>query len=269
METKSKEVVILLAVLALGLFLVYWFDDADNSKTNKNHTSNGNSALTTDDKDDEDDEDDVEDDEESSNEESSEEESSDEESGPVPSDDTLKYFPQTEPSSPEKVSRKFKSRNQAKGGSYKSSSYDVAKRGNLPQSEWSTYFDQNNTVIGKGGSDDFLPVDESGGKYATFNSKSGEVCGSNQGCSPEDLFDVDKYLPQEVNDDWFEVQPEPVSVKNRHLINITKPVGVNTIGTSMKNSSYDIRGAPSCPKSVISPFLNSSIGADQNLKPLF
>lgn len=168
---------------------------------------------------------------------------------------------------------KFKSRNKATpGGCYKGSSYDGARRGNTAPSGWDKYFDQNNDIIGgsqNGAPQDFLPVDESGGNLAVFKSTGGPVCGSNQGCQPEDLFDVDKYLPQEVNDDWFEVQPEPVSVKNRHLINITKPLGVNTIGTSLKNSSYDIRGSVSCPKSIVSPWGNSSIEADSNLKPLF
>lgn len=174
-------------------------------------------------------------------------------------------------SSEAELAAKFQSRNLSKNG-WKSNSYDKGQRGNLGQSNWDTYFDENNEIIGRGqtgDNDQFLPIDESGGNLAVFKSKGGPVCGSNQNCQPEDLFDVDKYLPQEVNDDWFEVQPEPISVKNRHLINITKPIGVNTIGTSMKNSSYDIRGSPSCPKVIISPFLNSSIEADQNLKPLF
>ena len=55
-----------------------------------------------------------------------------------------------------------------------------------------------------------------------------------------DSKEVDKYLPQEVNDDLFEVQPEPISVKNRHLINITKPIGINTIDTP-KNSINKIK----------------------------
>jgi len=144
-------------------------------------------------------------------------------------------------------------------------------RGSLEPSNWNKYFDHNNNVIGAsqtGENDKFLPVDESNGNLAIFKSKGRSTCGSNQNCEPEDLFDVDKYLPQEVNDDWFEVQPEPISVKNRHLINITKPIGVNTIGTSLKNASYDIRGTPANPKFVVSPWLQSSIESDVNLKPL-
>lgn len=37
---------------------------------------------------------------------------------------------------------------------------------------------------------------------------------------------------------------DPVSVRNRHLINITKPIGVRTIGSSWKNASHDLRSMP-------------------------
>jgi len=191
---------------------------------------------------------------------------------PIPRDDMVKYFPQKDYAPPESdwLNMKFKSRNKAKRD-YKKASYSGALRGNLGPSDWDDYFDHNNNVIGNsqtGENDKFLPIDESNGGFATFNSKGRATCGSNQNCEPEDLFDVDKYLPQEVNDDWFEVQPEPISVKNRHLINITKPIGINTIGTSLRNASYDIRSSPSCPKMVVSPWLQSSISPDVNLKPL-
>jgi hypothetical protein len=166
---------------------------------------------------------------------------------------------------------KFKSRNQAQG-KYKTASYNEDNRDQQESSKWNCYFNSNNNVIGGAlaSTRGYAPVDESGDKYAMFaDANPSETCGSNQNCNPEDLFDVDKVLPQEVTDDWFTVLPEPISVKNRHLINVTKPIGINTIGTSLKNSSYDIRGAPSCPKSVVSPFLNSSIEPDLNYKPLF
>ena len=192
---------------------------------------------------------------------------------PIPREDMIKYFPQRDYSPPESdwLEGKFNSRNKSTPGQFKRSSYSGGRRGDLGPSEWDSYFDHNNNVIGSsqtGDNDRFLPIDESGGGLAVFKSKGRATCGSNQNCEPEDLFDVDKYLPQEVNDDWFEVQPEPISVKNRHLINITKPIGVNTIGTSLRNASYDIRASPSCPKFVVSPFLNSSIEPDINLKPL-
>lgn len=192
---------------------------------------------------------------------------------PISEKDMIKYFPQRDYAPPESdwLRNKFDSRNKVKRG-YKRSSYSSGLRGNLGPSEWDGYFDHNNNVFGNsqtGENDKFLPVDETSGGFAVFKSKGRATCGSNQNCEPEDLFDVDKYLPQEVNDDWFEVQPEPISVKNRHLINITKPIGVNTIGTSLKLSSRDIRGTPVVPKTVISPWLQSSIEPDLNLKPLY
>ena len=62
--------------------------------------------------------------------------------------------------------------------------------------------------------------------------------------------------------------PEAISVKNRHLINVTRAVGINTVGTSHKNGSYDLRGNPPCPKFVVSPWLQSSIEPDLNIKGL-
>lgn len=192
----------------------------------------------------------------------------------VPREDMVKYFPQRDYAPPESewLAKKFDSRNKARRGEYKRSSYSGAMRGNLGPSDWTSYFESNNNVIGNsqtGDNDKFFPIDESGSDLAVFKSKGRATCGSNQNCEPEDLFDVDKYLPQEVNDDWFEVQPEPISVKNRHLINITKPIGINTIGSSLRNASWDIRGNGSVnPLTVVSPWLQSSITPDDNIKPL-
>ena len=193
---------------------------------------------------------------------------------PIPREDMIKYFPQNDYAPPESdwLKQKFNGKNKAAPGEYKRSSYSAGKRGALGPSEWDDYFDHNNNVIGNsqtGDNDKFLPIDETNGGFAVFKTKGRATCGSNQNCEPEDLFDVDKYLPQEVNDDWFEVQPEPISVKNRHLINITKPIGINTIGTSLKGASHDLRGAPSCPKFVVAPWMNSSWEPDTNLKPLY
>ena len=76
---------------------------------------------------------------------------------------------------------------------------------------------------------------------------------------PEELYNSANFLPKEMNNDWFEVVPDSISVKNKHLISITRPISINTIGTSLKNSSWDLRACPVNPKTVISPWLQSSI----------
>jgi hypothetical protein len=178
---------------------------------------------------------------------------------PAPREQSINYLPQNDYAPPESdwLKSKFEGRNRAAPGEYKRVSYCAGKRGDLGPSDWQAEFDHNNDIIGgsqMGDNDRFLPMDETSDKLAIFKTTGRATCGSNQNCEPEDLFDVDKYLPQEVNDDWFEVMPEPISVKNRHLINITKPIGINTIGTSLRNANYDLRAAPANPKFVVSPW---------------
>ena len=78
----------------------------------------------------------------------------------------------------------------------------------------------------------------------------------------KDKYNLDNYLPLETKDnDWFETI-ETTNVKNKHLINIYRPCGVNTSGSSHKNVSQDIRGEPPCPKDVVAPWYQSSIEPD-------
>lgn len=192
----------------------------------------------------------------------------------VPKDVLTDVNEQTDYAPPETTDwlrQKFKSRNKAKNG-YKRSSYSGSVRGNLGSDDWKSYFDHNNNMVSdsqSGDNNNFLPVDESGAGFAAFKSSGKATCGSNQNCEPEDLFDADKYLPQETNDNWFDVQKEPISVKNRHLINMTHHIGVNTVGSSLKNASLDLRGSPANPKFVVSPWNQSSIEPDTNQKPLY
>ena len=159
---------------------------------------------------------------------------------------------------------KLRWKNQATGKRVESS-YATGTRANAPADEWDDFYKTNTDLIDKSyiqSNDKFLPVDETRGNLANYAGKGLPKQ------TPEDLFKVDRLLPQEANPDWFEVMPEPIKVKNRHLVNVTRPVGVNTIGGSHKNASYDLRGSPPCPKFVVSPWMNSSISPDLNIKGL-
>lgn len=161
--------------------------------------------------------------------------------------------------------RKLKTSNQATDN-YAKSSYDNGSRG--VGSDWASDFDNSNSIIANGiASDgDFGPSSDDN-NFASFVSNGDNKCGSGSDCKPEELFDSTKYLPQEVNDDWFDTQHEPVSVKNRYLINVSRQIGVSTVAGSHKNSSLDLRGSPACPKFVVSPWLQSSIEPDHNIRP--
>lgn len=57
----------------------------------------------------------------------------------------------------------------------------------------------------------------------------------------------------------FQVLNNPVSTRNNDLVPVLKSIPVSSTIGSMKNMTYDIRAEPPCPKTVVSPFLNSSI----------
>ena len=132
-------------------------------------------------------------------------------------------------------------------GTYKNMSYAENDRGGAGDID--RFFmdcDIDNAADNK----DFNPADNVSDKYAAYVAKK----------TDEGLLPVEEK-------DWFE-DVTPTRIKNRHLINIYRPVGVNTIATSLKNASLDIRGCPANPKTVVSPFLNSSIEPDHNIKGL-
>lgn len=152
---------------------------------------------------------------------------------------------------------------------YKKSNFICGQRNQQGVAELDDYFEASENVIGPhDDNDNFAPMEKSCAKYALFppqNPGQKEVCGSNQNCSPEELYDADKYLPQEINKDWFEVPAEPVSVKNRHLVNVIRPFGIDTIVSSKKGAGQDLRGTIPNPKTVVAPWLNSSIEPDFNI----
>jgi hypothetical protein len=60
----------------------------------------------------------------------------------------------------------------------------------------------------------------------------------------------------------FQILDNPVAVSNSNLIPVLKSIPVSSVSGSTKNSTYDIRSEPPCPKTVVSPFLNSTIMPD-------
>jgi hypothetical protein len=76
-------------------------------------------------------------------------------------------------------------------------------------------------------------------------------------------------LPIEANKDWFQV-PNP-TFNLLQAVDLEIPeikIGIDTVGQSRKNATYDLRAAPPNPKFVVSPWSNSTIEPDYNTKPL-
>ena len=161
-----------------------------------------------------------------------------------------------QPQSNAQLAKKMKSRNSSKDGSYHQSNYTDGKRGG--KADLDKFFEDGNP----------LETNEGFDKSDPDNNYAGYVAGKKQKLRDVDKFNADSLLPQENNKDWFDDPYQSANVKNSHLINIYRPIGVNTIQTTLKNPSWDIRGTPNCPKvGSISPWMNSSIEPDTNLRP--
>ncbi len=93
------------------------------------------------------------------------------------------------------------------------------------------------------------------------SSEEEDDCGGNPfGDSPPNTFNVNQYLPQSVNNSWFggsSIKKIDFSIDGNESIMQSSPIrpgGANTVGSSKKNASYDIRGSPSVPKFVSKPW---------------
>jgi hypothetical protein len=76
-------------------------------------------------------------------------------------------------------------------------------------------------------------------------------------------------LPKDENKDWFQVPNSKFDLMQAVDLEVPEiKIGVDTVGQSRKNATYDLRAAPPNPKFVVSPWSNSTIEPDYNTKPL-
>jgi hypothetical protein len=115
---------------------------------------------------------------------------------------------------------------------------------------------------------DYTGFNETGANYGSANLKDFTPQGKQtQQEKIMSLYNSNEYLP---NNDLldskiskgFQILENPVSVSNPSLIPVLKAIPVSSILGSKKNSTWDLRAEPPCPKTVVSPFLNSSIMPD-------
>jgi hypothetical protein len=79
----------------------------------------------------------------------------------------------------------------------------------------------------------------------------------------------DQLLPREENKDWFQVPNSKFNLMQAVDLEVPEiKIGIDTVGQSRKNATYDLRTAPSCPKFAVSPWSNSTIEPDYNTKSL-
>jgi hypothetical protein len=89
--------------------------------------------------------------------------------------------------------------------------------------------------------------------------------------TPEDIkdqFNSQAMLPQEIEDTWFDVEPLLTTkrIQGTQLIHPKVHMGINTVGSTLRNGTHDLRGDIPNPKINVSPWNNSTIEPDTNIK---
>jgi hypothetical protein len=87
-------------------------------------------------------------------------------------------------------------------------------------------------------------------------------------CYPRDRLTAADLLPRDaVDSKWAQVNPAGQGdVKDQNFLTAGYHIGINTIGSSLRNANLQLRSEPPNPQNVVSPFLNTTINPDLNRK---
>ena len=95
--------------------------------------------------------------------------------------------------------------------------------------------------------------------------KSGN--GPSNNCNNQQMMDPKELLPKDNNNEWSNIMPNN-DLKNVHMLNAGHHIGVNSVGSSLRNANLQIRSEPIIPQSNIGPWNNTTITSDPYLKTL-
>ena len=97
---------------------------------------------------------------------------------------------------------------------------------------------------------------------------SGLNTNGNAGSCNQKTTDPSDLLPKDINSEWSNVNPANADLKNINLLSAGQLIGINTVGSSLRNPSLQERSEPVIPKTNIGPWNNSTIEADTLRRPL-
>lgn len=88
-------------------------------------------------------------------------------------------------------------------------------------------------------------------------------------CYPKNQLAPSELLPNDPNSKWAQVNPMGAGdISGKNFLNAGALIGVNTVGSSLRNASWDLRSEPPNPQVSVSPWLNSTIEPDVLRRPL-
>jgi hypothetical protein len=75
-------------------------------------------------------------------------------------------------------------------------------------------------------------------------------------------------LPKDMNSEWASITPASNDLKNLNLLNPNQLIGINTVGSSLRNANLQLRSDPVIPKANnLGPWMQSTIDQDNMRRP--
>jgi len=88
-------------------------------------------------------------------------------------------------------------------------------------------------------------------------------------CSRGTISDPADLLPKDTNSQWAQLNPAgSADFKNVNLLKAGYNIGIDTVGSSLRNANLQVRSEPPNPTTIVSPWLNTTIEPDLMRAPL-
>jgi hypothetical protein len=89
-------------------------------------------------------------------------------------------------------------------------------------------------------------------------------------CFPRDKLSASDLLPKDAaNTKWAQANPAGQgSITDQNFLNAGYHVGINTVGSSLRNPNYQLRSDPIIERRAVSPWMQSTIAPDLTRKAL-
>lgn len=95
--------------------------------------------------------------------------------------------------------------------------------------------------------------------------KSGS--GVSSSCNNQQMMDPKDLLPRDNNNEWSNIMPNN-DLKNVQMLSAGHHIGINTVGSSLRNANLQIRSEPVIPQANVGPWNNTTIEPDNLRRPL-
>jgi len=88
-------------------------------------------------------------------------------------------------------------------------------------------------------------------------------------CFPKDQLNPAELLPGDANSTWAKAAPNGQGeLGDQNFLSAGFHVGINTIGSSLRNANLQLRSEPPNPQVPVGPWSQSTINPDLNRKPM-